>query len=123
MSGTGRWLAVPVFDWQNFLVYALLLCAVLLIGAVAFALAKRWQRIDTKESLSPSDQLAAYRSLYEQGVMNKEEFERLRALLQAQLREAAAATPATADPETAVARPTGDGAPTPPAPEAGSDQT
>jgi Short C-terminal domain len=132
MNVTGRMVAALAFDWADSnLTSGLGLCAVLLVGAAAIALVKRWRQRDVSESLSPSDQLAEYRSLYEQGVMSKEEFDRLRALLGGQLREmTTTATPAR-DPQTGAvqAQPPGvrplpprpDGiVETPPAPEAGN---
>ena len=133
MMVTGRLLAALAFDWADSnLTYGIGLAVALLIGAAAIALVKRWRQRDAAVSMSPSDQLAEYRSLYEQGVMNKEEYDRLRALLGAQLRDVkpvpAAATPqpqAAADAANRI-RPAppavGQSPPNPPAPQAGNGQ-
>jgi len=86
------WAAKP-FDWTEAMPYMLLLAAVLLIGAVAVAVAKYVLKQTPSETISPSQQLAEYRSLYERGVMSKEEFDRLRALLGSQLREVGKSEP------------------------------
>jgi hypothetical protein len=65
--------------------YGALAAGALVLGALAVGLAKRWRR-GGGGRLSASDQLAQFRSLYEQGAMSKEEFERVRALLGGQLR-------------------------------------
>jgi hypothetical protein len=133
MMVTGRLLAALAFDWADSnLTYGIGLAVALLIGAAAIALVKRWRQRDAAVSLSPSDQLAEYRSLYEQGVMSKEEYDRLRALLGAQLRDVkpvpAAATPqpqAAADAANRIqpAPPAvGQSPPNPPAPQAGNGQ-
>lgn len=70
------------------LVTSLCLAAALLLGAVVIALIHRWrQRNSLREDLSPSAQLAQFRSLYEKGALSQEEFERLRNLLGTRLRE------------------------------------
>jgi hypothetical protein len=70
------------------LVTGLCLAAALLVGAGVIALLRRWwQRRSLEEDQSPSAQLAHFRSLYESGTISEEEFERLRALLGARLRE------------------------------------
>ncbi len=70
------------------LVTSLCLVAALLVAAVIVALVSRWRRRrEAAEDLSPSAQLAHFRSLYEAGTISAEEFERLRALLSARLRQ------------------------------------
>jgi hypothetical protein len=54
---------------------------VILIGAAIIAAADRWRKRPFQGKLSASDQLAQFRSLYERGQLNAEEFERIRALL------------------------------------------
>jgi hypothetical protein len=67
---------------------SLLLVGALLLGAILVALVGRWRRRqEAKEDLSPGAQLAQYRSLYEAGTISREEFERLRNLLNAQMRQ------------------------------------
>jgi hypothetical protein len=70
------------------LLTSLCLVAALLLAAGVIALVKRWRRQeDAKEDLSPNAQLAYFRSLHEAGTISKEEFERLRAILAARMRE------------------------------------
>src|SRR5689334_20676013 len=73
---------------MQLLVTGLCLAAALLVGAGVLALLRRWRRgRDWEDDQSPSAQLAYFRSLYESGTISHEEFERLRALLGARLRE------------------------------------
>jgi hypothetical protein len=135
MIVTGRALAVLAFDWANSsLPYGIGLTIVLAIGAMAIAIVKRWRQRDASISMSPSEQLAEYRSLYDEGVMSKEEFERLRALLGGQLRETPVAAPPP-EPQTNVLLrrepppapppppPSSENVQLPPSPEAGNGQT
>jgi len=79
-------------------VTSLCLVAALLAAAVVVALVKRWRRQrDAEEDLSPNAQLAHFRSLYEAGTITQEEFERLRALLGARIRESLGVPPKVAD--------------------------
>src|SRR5258708_30848366 len=101
MMVTGRTWAVPAFDWADSnLTYGLGLCAALLIGAAAIALVKRWRQKDAAVTMSDSEQLAAYRSLYDQGVMSKEEFDRVRTLLGNKLRDTSTPARPARDPLT-----------------------
>jgi hypothetical protein len=73
---------------MQLLVTGLCLAAALLIGAVLLALLNKWwRRRNVPEDLSPSAQLAQFRSLYEAGTISQEEFERLRNLLGTQMRQ------------------------------------
>jgi len=73
---------------MQLLVTGLCLAAALLVGAVLLALLNRWwRRRNTPEDLSPSAQLAQFRALFEAGTISQEEFERLRNLLGAQMRQ------------------------------------
>jgi hypothetical protein len=73
---------------MQLLVTGLCLAAALLVAAGVLALLRRWwQRGGPEEDQSPSAQLAHFRSLYESGTISQEEFDRLRALLGARLRE------------------------------------
>src|SRR5207302_11374116 len=132
---TGRTWAVLAFDWADSnLPYSLGLCAAVLVGAAAIALAKRWRQKDAAVTMSDSEQLAAYRTLYDQGVMSKEEFDRVRTLLGNKLREVSTPAPPARDPQMGVmlrppsathplAPPPEGGVQTPPAPETGNGQT
>ena len=65
---------------------SLVLVAALLVAAVIVALTSRWRKRINADNLSASDQLAEFRSLYEEGAISKEEFERLRAVLGGEIR-------------------------------------
>ncbi len=66
----------------------LLLVLTFVVGAVVIALVQRWRRRAPAPGPSVSDQLAQYRSLYEQGVLSEEEYRKLRATLTGELRRA-----------------------------------
>jgi hypothetical protein len=92
MSATGLVAAVPAAaSWDpSILWYGLYLAGALLIGAVVVEMFRRYRRAEHRsERLSPSDQLAQYRSLYEQGAISEEEFNSLRDLLGGELRASA----------------------------------
>lgn len=73
---------------MQLLLTSLCLVAVLLVAAVIVAWVNRWRRQrDRKEDLSPNVQLAHFRSLFEAGAISAEEFERLKAVLNARMRE------------------------------------
>lgn len=79
------------------LLTSLCLVGALLVAALVVALVNRWRRQrDAEEDVSPNAQLAQFRSLYEAGAISAEEFERLRAVLGAQLRESMGANPVKA---------------------------
>jgi hypothetical protein len=83
-----RALTGPLFAWDpTLLVTGLLLAGVLLLGAVVIAWAGRWHRRSGPQATDPNEQLAQFRSLYQQGALSREEFERLRTLLGGQIRE------------------------------------
>jgi hypothetical protein len=91
----------------------LLLVAALLLGAVLIALVGRWRKRAEPEPLDASAQLAQFRSLYEQGTLSQEEFDRLRTLLGGQLRQALDVPPRPALPAKPSPGPAG--TPEPPA--------
>jgi hypothetical protein len=70
----------------QFLVPAAMLAGALLVGALVIAYVSRWRRRADRDLLQPDDQLAHYRSLYEQGAMSQDEFERVKARLGSDLR-------------------------------------
>jgi hypothetical protein len=64
------------------LLWALLpLVALLLVAAWVIARVRRWREEDDRATLSPGDELTRYRELYEQGELEEEEYQRIRALL------------------------------------------
>jgi len=88
LTATTGGAAVLAADWKpTMLEPGLYLAGALLLGAMVIALVKRWHRRAEADELTPSDQLARYRSLYEEGTISQEEYERLRALLGGQLRQ------------------------------------
>lgn len=89
-------LEAPIFssialgDPRTTQILATSLCLVvaLLVAALIVALVNRWRhRRDAAEDLSPNEQLAQFRALYEAGTISQEEFERLRSLLGGRLRD------------------------------------
>jgi hypothetical protein len=68
-------------DDPRLLLAGVYLAGALLIGAVLIALIQRWRRRQNEAVLTPEQQLSAYRTLYDQGALSQEEFERLRSLL------------------------------------------
>lgn len=96
-------LAAPRLEGDLRLVYnTLYIVAALLLGAIVIAVVNRWRRGSRSDSLSPSDLLTQYRSLYEEGAISQEEFERLRSLLSRRIRDRSDAPPpkAARNPET-----------------------
>ena len=80
------------------LVTGLCLSTALLVAAIVLALINRWRkRGDLEADLSPSAQLAQFRSLYEAGEISKEEFERLRVLLGGRMRRELGVPPPASD--------------------------
>ncbi len=97
----------------------LYLAAALIVGAVLIALAQRWRRSTTSVNpgLSASDQMAEFSKLYERGAMSKEEFEKVRAKLFREIRQASDLPPVPPPAGTAVpTTPTADPAVAPPVP-------
>jgi hypothetical protein len=89
LAGGGNWK-------PQILIAGLYFAGALLLGALVIALASRWRRRANDYSLPPDAQLAHFRSLYEQGTISAEEFDRLRtALLGTGGRPPAAANPST----------------------------
>ncbi len=119
---TVRALALLAADWRPPLLTAgLYLAGVLLAAAVILALLQRWRRQSADDRLTPTDQLAQFRSLYEQGLLSQEEFDRLRNLLGGEIRRelgvpAAARKDGPAAPHTGItpAPPPANGEPPPP---------
>jgi hypothetical protein len=110
MNATGTvWPGLLALD-LSVLLPGLYLAGALLVGAAVIALASRWRKRTAgggEDASHASDQLAHFRSLYERGAISQEEYNRLRALLSGQLREALEVPP----PPTAEPRPP---APAPP---------
>src|SRR4051794_27185815 len=73
-------------DLKTFLPLVYLVAA-LLIGAVVIVLVGRWRRARPSLGPSASEQLAKYRTLYEQGTISQEEYNKLRSLLAGEIRK------------------------------------
>jgi hypothetical protein len=129
-GATGR----PAFllagiDWDLRLT-TLALVGALLIGAVVVGVVARWRKRADSVTLTASDQLAEYRSLYLEGAISKEEFEQLRAVLGGELRrelavpatKSSAIAPQAAKPEESSSSPHTDQKPTTPEPPANGVQ-
>jgi hypothetical protein len=70
------------------LVVSLAMVAALLLGALSIMAADRWRRRPrSSEAPTANDQLAHFRSLYDQGLLSREEFERIRTKLGGRLRQ------------------------------------
>ncbi len=103
----------------------LYLAGSLLVAAAVLAIARRlWRTAEEEEdrSIRPGDQLAHYRTLYEQGAISEEEFKRLRAILGGELRKSmdlpavhapADVKPVEPGPVDALKPPPGDSGPPP----------
>jgi hypothetical protein len=76
----GIWAERPAMNLD--LIWATLgLIAVILAGAIVIAWANRWRR-GLSNADTPATELEQYRALFEQGVLNKEEYERIRTRLE-----------------------------------------
>src|SRR5438309_7508741 len=75
--------AIKLSDWNDpqLLWAALPLIAALLIGAGIIYFVDRWRKRADAPAAPSEDQLNHYRSLYERGVLNQDEFNRLKLLL------------------------------------------
>jgi hypothetical protein len=66
---------------------ALPLVGALLVGAGVIYFVDRWRKKTDRSQASTEDELTRYRTLYEQGELSQEEFDRLKALLGGRLRQ------------------------------------
>ncbi len=73
-------------DLWRLMVPGFYLAGSLLVAALIIAIVRRWWRGDQARPLNPSDEMAHYRRLYEQGAISEEEYKRLRGLLGGELR-------------------------------------
>jgi hypothetical protein len=87
----GRLSIFAAFDFRV-LLPGFCLAGALLVGAAMIAAYRRWWR-EEDTGPSASDELARYRSLYEQGTISEEEFNRLRGVLGGEIRRSVALPP------------------------------
>ena len=71
----------------SILIPGVCLAGALLVGALVLALVRRWRVGGEGQGPDASDQLAHFRTLYEQGAISEEEYKRLRAVLGVELRQ------------------------------------
>ena len=73
-------------DLWRLMVPGFYLAGSLLVAALIIAIVRRWWRVQQDRPPNPSDEMAHYRRLYEQGTISEEEYKRLRGLLGGELR-------------------------------------
>lgn len=89
-------------EWNpSFLINSMYLVVALLAGALLIALVSRWRKGQRGDPVSPSNQLAHYRSLYEKGEISQEEFQQLRSLLGGKIRAESKVAPTPSAPPPA----------------------
>jgi hypothetical protein len=80
--------SAPV-NWDPRLLFnSLWIVAILLVGALIIAVVAHWRRNARGDQVSPSQQLAQFRQLRDEGKISGEEFDALRAVLGGRIREA-----------------------------------
>jgi outer membrane biosynthesis protein TonB len=89
-----------------FVIQGLWIAGALLVAAVIIALANKWRKSGGNARLSASDQLGHFRELFEEGVIDQEEYDSLRRVLGGELRRTAKPKPAAAETATGPAIPT-----------------
>jgi hypothetical protein len=82
-------LLAKTFAWDDpqLLWAALPLVGVLLLGAGIIYFVDRWRKRPGAPPISDEEQLDHYRVLYEQGQLNQEEFDRIKALITVRVRK------------------------------------
>ena len=101
-------LAAVKGDWFDLVAYGTCLAVALLVAAAVIEAVRRWRQRGEK-MLTPSDQLAAYRDLYNRGEISQEEFDCLRNALGGEIRRGAA--PPAPPPHAPAQNPRNDQAP------------
>jgi hypothetical protein len=71
----------PRFWDTRLLAVTLVLVGVILVGALTIYLLDRWRKRTPPPSVTASEQLAAFRELYERGEISQREFERIKTRL------------------------------------------
>jgi hypothetical protein len=86
--------------WDPRLLWAsLALVGALLLGALIISIVDRWRKRAAQQRITSGDQLTHFRTLYEQGELSSEEFERIRSRLQERLVKELAVSEAPEEPQ------------------------
>lgn len=86
MSGTERWTALLADKTTDFVLTCMILVVALLAAAYLIRLVDQWRRQDDAPSCTPHDQLADLRRWLDEGLIEPEEYAKLRGKLEGQLR-------------------------------------
>src|SRR5438105_319991 len=89
-----------------FLIQGLWIAGALLVAAIIIALTNKWRKSGSDVRLSANDQLAHFRQLLAEGVIDQEEFDSLRRVLGGELRRTPKAKPTATETATGLAAPT-----------------
>jgi len=101
MTATGTTVVAVPASATAFLIPGLWLTGAILVGALVVAVVNWWRKKANQGFCSPSEQLAQYRALYEQGALSEEEYNQLRSVLGGELRrDLGVPVPASAPPKT-----------------------
>jgi Short C-terminal domain len=74
-------------SWDPSLLWTTLaLVAIIVIGAIAFAVLNLWRKRALPPTFDANDQLAQFRELYDKGELSEQEFERIREQLGGKIR-------------------------------------
>lgn len=86
MSGTERWTALLADKTTDFVLTCMILVVALLLAAYLIRMVDRWRRQDDTPNCNPHDQLAELRRWLDEGVIEPEEYSKLREKLEGRLR-------------------------------------
>jgi uncharacterized membrane protein len=64
----------------------IILTAVIVVGIVVIVWADRWRKRPVELSLTPAEQMARFQELYDRGELSQQEFDRIKARLDKNLR-------------------------------------
>jgi hypothetical protein len=96
LMATAVLLAPIQLDYWQLAWTSLGMLAILLIGALIISWVDRWRKNPPPERPLSGDQLAHFRTLFEEGELSQEEFDRLRGLLTQRMRQELDVTPGPA---------------------------
>ncbi|MBU6295843.1 MAG: hypothetical protein KJS91_14265 [Planctomycetes bacterium] len=86
MSGTERWTALLADKTTDFVLTCMILVVALLAAAWLIRKVDQWRRQDDTPACTPHDQLAELRRWLDEGLIEPEEYAKLREKLEVQLR-------------------------------------